>query len=320
MTPVFLALTGRGMGMRLGSAFRCGLRVTGALFGLNLMVNSLGSSLSGLTSDIAAAHNLAMDVTDVGWGASSAIASASTIASWMIPLYLAVNWVMFLTRSTRTVNLDLWNLWHVTFMGAMVERLTDSLAYGMVATAALSVVLMVFSDRCGWRLARQCQLTGVSIAGGFGTAAMVVCANYVTSEVNKNAGTEVNWGLFNYPAVDGGVDNTSAYAGANSLAVTEYSENAQAAFDFIIFLTTGEWDQKMANEAGQIPADSRNTAPASQAGTIETLLAAEKPMTWCAGIHENDGLKDTIKSMCIELFEGKYADGAAFCAALDALY
>ena len=43
-------------------------------------------------------------------------------------------------------------------------------------------------------------------------------------------------------------------------------------------------------------------------------------MTWCAGIHENDGLKDTIKSMCIELFEGKYADGAAFCAALDALY
>ncbi len=172
MTPVFLALTGRGMGMRLGSAFRCGLRVTGALFGLNLMVNSLGSSLSGLTSDIAAAHNLAMDVTDVGWGASSAIASASTIASWMIPLYLAVNWVMFLTRSTRTVNLDLWNLWHVTFMGAMVERLTDSLAYGMVATAALSVVLLVFSDRCGWRLARQCQLTGVSIAGGFGTAAI----------------------------------------------------------------------------------------------------------------------------------------------------
>ena len=155
---------------------------------------------------------------------------------------------------------------------------------------------------------------------GFGTAAMVVCANYVTSEVNKNAGTEVNWGLFNYPAVDGGVDNTSAYAGANSLAVTEYSENAQAAFDFIIFLTTGEWDQKMANEAGQIPADSRNTAPASQAGTIETLLAAEKPMTWCAGISANADLKDTIKSMCTELFEGKYADGAAFCAALDALY
>ena len=53
---------------------------------------------------------------------------------------------------------------------------------------------------------------------------------------------------------------------------------------------------------------------------VETLQAAVSPMTWCAGISANADLKDTIKSMCTELFEGKYADGAAFCAALDALY
>jgi len=155
---------------------------------------------------------------------------------------------------------------------------------------------------------------------GFGQAAMVICANYVTAEVNNNTGTEVNWGLFAYPAVDGGVDNASSYAGANSLAITSYSENAQAAFDFIIFLTTGEWDQKMADTAAQIPADSRNTAPAALTGTIETLQAAESPMSWCAGLSANADLKDTIKSLCVELFEGKYATGADFCAALDALY
>lgn len=155
---------------------------------------------------------------------------------------------------------------------------------------------------------------------GFGQAAMVICANYVTAEVNNNTGTEVNWGLFNYPAVDGGVDNGAAYCGANSLAITSYSENAQEAFDFIIFLTTGEWDQKMADTAAQIPADSRNTAPSTLTGTIETLQAAESPMTWCAGLSANADLKDTIKSLCVELFEGKYDTGADFCAALDALY
>ena len=155
---------------------------------------------------------------------------------------------------------------------------------------------------------------------GFGQAAMIVCANYVTAEVNNNTQTQVNWGLFNYPAVDGGADNASAYAGANSLAITSYSKNPQAAFDFIIFLTTGEWDQKMADTAAQIPADSRNKAPAVLNGTVETLLAADKPMTWCAGISANPDVKDTIKSMCTELFEGKYATGADFCTALDALY
>ena len=55
-------------------------------------------------------------------------------------------------------------------------------------------------------------------------------------------------------------------------------------------------------------------------GTVETLQAAVSPMTWCAGISANADLKDTIKSMCVELFEGKYATGADFCKALDALY
>ena len=155
---------------------------------------------------------------------------------------------------------------------------------------------------------------------GFGQAAMVICADYVTAEVNGNTGTQVNWGLFNYPAVDGGADNGAAYMGANSLAITSYSKNPQAAFDFILFLTTGEYGQKLADEAHQIPADSRNTAPADLNGTIETLQAAVSPMTWCASLSANADLKDTIKSMCTELFEGKYADGAAFCAALDALY
>ncbi len=155
---------------------------------------------------------------------------------------------------------------------------------------------------------------------GFGLASMVVCANYVTAEVDNNTETQVDWGFFNYPAVDGGADNASVYGGANSLAVTSYSENAQAAFDFIIFLTTGEWDQKMATDAKQIPADTRNKAYPSLEGSVEALLAAEKPMTWCAGFHANADLKDSIKSLCIELFEGKYATGADFCKALDALY
>ncbi len=172
MTPILLTLCGKAMGLRFGMALRSAVRVAAALFGLNLMVNSLGNTLSSVVADIAANHQLALEITDAGWGASSAIASASAINGWIVPLYLAINWVMLLSRSTRTLNLDLWNLWHISFLGAMVERLTDSMAYGMVAAAAMAVVLLVFSDRCGWRMARYCQLNGASVANGFATAAV----------------------------------------------------------------------------------------------------------------------------------------------------
>ena len=155
---------------------------------------------------------------------------------------------------------------------------------------------------------------------GYGLAAMIVCANYVTAEVNNNTQTEVDWGMMSYPAVDDGAANSATYAGANSLAITKYSENPQAAFDFIMTLVTGEFDQMMADTAKQIPADSRNTAPALQDGTVEVLLNAESPMSWCASLQANSDLKDSIKTLCINLYDGKFATGEEFAAAMQALY
>lgn len=150
--------------------------------------------------------------------------------------------------------------------------------------------------------------------------AMIVCANYVCSEVNNNTGSNLNWGLMNYPAVEGGADSSNAYAGANSLAISKNCANPQAAFDFIMFLTTGEFDQKMADGASQIPADSRNTAPAIMDGTIETLLATKAPLKWNMGLTDNSDLGPKFKDVAIKLFEGGFKTGEEFAAAMDALY
>lgn len=149
---------------------------------------------------------------------------------------------------------------------------------------------------------------------------MVVCANYVCAEVNNNTQSTINWGLMNYPAVDGGADSSNAYAGANSLAISKNCANLQAAFDFIMFLTTGEFDQKMADGASQIPADSRNTAPVIMDGTVETLLATDVPLAWNMGLSENSDLTPAFKDVAIKLFEGSYKTGEEFAAAMDALY
>ena len=150
--------------------------------------------------------------------------------------------------------------------------------------------------------------------------AMVVCANYVTAEVNQNSGTELNWGLFAYPTVENGADSTSTFAGANSIAVTKYSENQQAAFDFAMYVVTGEQDQAKADSSNQIPADPSNTAPASQAGTTEVLEATSAPLTWNMGLNENADLMSVIAETVVKLYEGSYATGADFAAAMDALY
>lgn len=150
--------------------------------------------------------------------------------------------------------------------------------------------------------------------------AMVVCANYITSEVNTNTGTELNWGLFAYPTVDGGADNSSTFAGANSIGITKYSENQQAAFDFALFLTTGQHGQNMADLALSIPADPNNTAPAVQNGTTEVLVNTTAPLSWNMGLNANADKISVIQEVIVKLYEGSYATGEDFAKALDALY
>ena len=157
---------------------------------------------------------------------------------------------------------------------------------------------------------------------GFENVAMVVCADYVTSEVNNNTGANIEWGVFPYPTIpveDGGNGSTAAYAGTNSLAISSYCENPQAAFDFIMFLTTGEYDQKRADQVPQIPADPRNNCT-SLDGAVESLMTSESSLSWTMGINANGDLRTMLKDVIIQLFEGRFATGEDFAAAMDALY
>lgn len=151
---------------------------------------------------------------------------------------------------------------------------------------------------------------------GFDNAVMVVCAQYVTTEVNGATGANIEWGLMNYPTVGG---SSAAYAGANSIAISSACANPQAAFDFALFLTTGEWDQAMADAVPQIPADPRNTCTSLE-GAVETLMAASSPLEWAGGTTANSNLTPMIKDVCIQIFEGRFATGEEFAQALDALY
>ena len=157
---------------------------------------------------------------------------------------------------------------------------------------------------------------------GFENVAMVVCADYVTSEVNNNTGANIEWGVFNYPTIpveDGGNGSTGSYGGTNSLAITSYCENPQAAFDFVMMLVSGEVDQKRADNVPQIPADPRNICT-SLDGAVETIMAADSVLGWTMGLNANTDLTAMIKEVVIQLYEGRYATGEAFAAALDALY
>ena len=156
---------------------------------------------------------------------------------------------------------------------------------------------------------------------GFGDVAMVVCADYVTSEINKNTGKNINWGYFNYPIItsdESGTGKQNIYGGANGFAVTSKCIAPDIAFEFIETIITGTTDLNRANEKKSIPADPINSCYLD--GAVEALKEADEIVTWTMGLNANTVLKNDIKNIVIELYSGKFKTGKEFTAALDELY
>ncbi|MCD7736211.1 MAG: extracellular solute-binding protein, partial [Lachnospiraceae bacterium] len=94
---------------------------------------------------------------------------------------------------------------------------------------------------------------------GYGQTAMVVNASWVPAEIEGNTDSDLEWGMFSYPAVDDGVDGTEAMmVGAQGISVSANSEHAQEAFDLALAIVSGEGDAALSVATDSIPADTTN--------------------------------------------------------------
>lgn len=100
---------------------------------------------------------------------------------------------------------------------------------------------------------------------GISNSAMMVGTNEDCAAVEAATLTSLHWGVFPYP----GEKESGTWATADVVAIDPACENPQAAFDFVMLLTTGEFDQLLADITGGIPADPSNTS--SIAGAVEAL-------------------------------------------------
>ncbi|MCP3027975.1 galactitol-specific PTS transporter subunit IIC [Halobacillus sp. A5] len=164
--PVAIFLLGLLFGQKPGKAFRSGLTIGVAFVGIflvvDLLVDNLGPAAQGMVDRL----GVELNVIDVGWPATSSIAWASTVAAFIIPLGLVVNVLMLVTKTTKTMNVDIWNFWHYTFMAAMVYAISGSIVQGLIAAVLFQIVCLKIADWTAPMISEFYELPGVSIATG----------------------------------------------------------------------------------------------------------------------------------------------------------
>ena len=100
--------------------------------------------------------------------------------------------------------------------------------------------------------------------------AMVAGSNLLCGQVEASTMMDLNWGVFSYPG-DG--EGKGHGAESQTLSIHKDCENPQAAFDFIMLLTRGEFDQLYADASLGIPADPANESAIE--GAVKLLETAD---------------------------------------------
>jgi PTS system galactitol-specific IIC component len=180
MMPVIFTVLGMCIGIKFGNALKSGLKVGVGFVGLSVVTALLTSTLGPALNDVVSIYGLQLQVFDMGWPAAASVAYNTAVGAFIIPVCLCVNLLMLLTRTTRTVNIDLWNYWHFAFIGAVVYFASDSIAWGFFAAIICYIITLVIADKTANKFQEYYKdLEGISIPQPF-------CAGFVPFAVIIN--------------------------------------------------------------------------------------------------------------------------------------
>ncbi|MDE5880125.1 MAG: PTS sugar transporter subunit IIC [Muribaculaceae bacterium] len=190
MMPVIFTILGICIGIRFSDALKAGLKVGVGFVGLSIVTALLTSALGPALNTVVEIYDLQLKVFDMGWPAAAAVAYNTAVGAFIIPVCLGVNLLMLFTKTTRTVNIDLWNYWHFAFIGAIVYFAADSLAWGFFAAITCYIITLVIADMTARKFQNFYKdMDGISIPQPF-------CAGFVPYAIG------INWLLDKIPGMN----------------------------------------------------------------------------------------------------------------------
>lgn len=146
MLPLIIIIIGLSLRQGVAKSLQSGLTIGVGFVGIGLVVGLLTESLGPAAEAMAQNFNLGLTVIDVGWPGSAPMAWASNMGLIAIPVAIGVNIIMLLIRGTHVLNVDIWNIWHMAFTGAIVQVATGSFWWGIVGIVVHAVIAYKLGD------------------------------------------------------------------------------------------------------------------------------------------------------------------------------
>lgn len=163
MLPIILTIFGLILGQKFSKSFRAGLTIGVGFVGINLLVGLFFGSLGPAAQAMAHATGANLPVVDVGWPIGAAIAFGTPLASVMIPIILIFNFVLIVVGLTKTMDVDIWNYWHLIFATSITYYAFNSVPLAIAVGLIHAFIVFKLADWTAPTLEHHFGLKGISL-------------------------------------------------------------------------------------------------------------------------------------------------------------
>lgn len=146
MLPVIITIIGLVFGLSFQKSFKSGLTLGIGFAGIRLILDYMSSNLGPASQAMVKNIGVNLDVLDVGWGSIAAVTWSSPIIVFLVFSIFVTNILMLVTKTTSTLDVDIWNYHHMAIVGIMVHFVTDSIWLAIGASVVMAATTFKIAD------------------------------------------------------------------------------------------------------------------------------------------------------------------------------
>lgn len=170
MLPIIIFIVGLIFRVKPGKALTSGITVGIGMIGINLVINLLTTSVGPAAQAMVKRFGFHLTIIDAGWPAVSAGTWAQPISAIMIPIILVVNVGLILLNLTKTLDIDIWNYWHMISAAATAYVVTKNWWFAILCGIIYEIAVLIIADKTAPKVAEFYGLDGISFPTGSAAA------------------------------------------------------------------------------------------------------------------------------------------------------
>ena len=139
-----------------------------------------------------------------------------------------------------------------------------------------------------------------------GSVAMYLNGTWLPNEIRNQTPEDFKWGSFALPKVaEGGDGAESNNFGAQCFGINKNTKYPKAAFALVQWLTSGEWDQKLADATLGVPMDNNAKWPEPLIEAKACIDNTTQRLSWAVDMENDTNVNASIKTNLANMISGK---------------